>query len=332
MHKVLVIGAGSIGERHIRCFRHSKRAAVSVCEIDDRVRGKIESDYAICNSDSSLSTALSSKPDAVVVATPAHLHVPMALDAARAGCHVLIEEPLATSLEGIDALNEFVADRQIVRVAYVFRHHPAIATVKASIDQGSWGKPLQLTVQSGQHFPTYRPAYREIYYASHETGGGAIQDGLTHFLDVGQWWLGPIGSLVGDASHLRLDGVDVEDTVSVLARHGSVMANYHFNQHQFPNEATLTLTCEQATVRVELTKNKLLVMKEPASEWDQCSSADVERDDVFVNQANAFLDEIEGKQTCSCTPEEALQTLRCQLALLEDFKNNDRTKWHRIHE
>jgi len=331
MHEVLVIGAGSIGERHVRCFLQTRRAAVSVCEIDNQIRGKIESDYSIRRSHSSLSDALASGPDAVVVATPANLHVPMAIEAGRAGCHVLIEKPLSTNFEGIEALNEIVANgRTIIRVAYVFRHLPVMSVVKDSIDGGRWGKPLQLIVVSGQHFPTYRPAYRDIYYAEHERGGGAIQDGLTHFLDAGQWWLGPIDRLVGDAGHLRLDGVEVEDAVNVLARHGEVMGSYQFNQHQFPNESTFTLTCEQATVRVELAENKLLVMEEPAGEWATQSWPHLDRDDSFVSQAHAFLDAVKGKQTCSCTVGEAIQTLRCQLVLLKDFKNNDQTKWDKL--
>ena len=221
----------------------------------------------------------------------------------------------------------------MIRVAYVLRHHPALSAVKQALEAGDWGKPLHLTVVSGQHFPTYRPAYREVYYARHETGGGAIQDGLTHLLDAGQWWLGPIDRLVGDAGHLRLAGVEVEDTVNVLARHGDVMGSYHYNQHQFPNESTLTLTCEEATVRAELTAHRLLVMREPAGEWEVQSWPQLQRDDVFVAQAGSFLDAVEGRPTCSCTVEEAIHTLRCQLALLRNFTKNDHTKWEEpVHE
>lgn len=327
-HDILVVGGGSIGERHLRCFLRTGRATVSLCEIHEEVRARLASDYPVRRSFSAFDEALTASPGPVVIATPAHLHVPMALAAGRAGSPVLIEKPLSTKLDGIEPLDAMAAaSNRVIRVAYVLRHHPALAAVKDGLEAGTWGKPLHLTVVSGQHFPTFRPAYREIYYAAHETGGGALQDGLTHHLDAGQWWLGPIGRLVGDAGHLGLPGVEVEDTANVLARHGEVMAAYHFNQHQFPNETVYTLCCERATVRAELTTNRLFVMNEPTGRWDRQSGPALERDDLFVSQAHAFLDAVEGRDSFACTVPEAIHTLRCQLALLHDFQRNDHPGW-----
>ena len=86
-----------------------------------------------------------------------------------------------------------------------------------------FGRPVQLTVTAGQHFPTFRPAYKNIYYADRVQGGGAIQDAMTHYLNAGEWLLGPIDRIVADAAHQVLEGVAVEDTVHCLARHGAAM-------------------------------------------------------------------------------------------------------------
>ena len=172
MHDILVIGAGSIGERHIRCFLKTGRARVSVCEIDRALLDRIENDYDLSQACEDLGDALLSNPRAVVIAAPAHLHIPMAIRAAEAGCHLLIEKPLSTDISGVEDLKRRVIEQRLVaQVGYTFRHHPLVAKVKDQIDQGRWGLPLQLTIVSGQHFPTYRPAYRDIYYARHETGG-----------------------------------------------------------------------------------------------------------------------------------------------------------------
>jgi len=58
MQNVLVVGAGSIGERHIRCFLRTRRATVSVCECNDEIPARIESDYSIERSDPALEDAL----------------------------------------------------------------------------------------------------------------------------------------------------------------------------------------------------------------------------------------------------------------------------------
>ena len=331
MHDILVIGAGSIGERHIRCFLKTGRARVSVCEIDRALLDRMENGYDLSQACEDLGDALLSNPRAVVIAAPAHLHIPMAIRAAEAGCHLLIEKPLSTDISGVEDLKRRVIEQRLVaQVGYTFRHHPLVAKVKDQIDQGSWGLPLQLTIVSGQHFPTYRPAYRDIYYARHETGGGAIQDALTHFLDTAQWWLGSIDRLTGDMEHLSLKGVEVEDTVNVLARHGNIMASYNFNQHQYPNESIFTLVCERGTLRLELCANRLRIMDRPDGEWEDEISNAFQRDDIFVSQANSFLDAIEGQPSISCTIDEAKHTIGCQMALLEEA--NQSPRWQTVNK
>jgi predicted dehydrogenase len=328
MHDILVIGAGSIGERHIRCFLKTGRARASVCEIDRALLGRMENDYDLSQSYGDLGDALSSKPKAVVIAAPAHLHISMAIRAVEAGCHLLIEKPLSTDISGVEDLKRRVLEQRLVaQVGYTFRHHPLVAKVKDEIVQGRWGLPLQLTIVSGQHFPAHRPAYREVYYARHETGGGAVQDGLTHFLDTAQWWLGSIDRLTGDMEHLSLKGVEVEDTVNVLARHGDIMGSYHFNQHQYPDESVFTLVCERGTLRLELCANRLRIMDRPDGDWEDEISNAFQRDDIFVSQANSFLDAIEGQPSIACTIDEAKHTTSCHMALLEEAKQSPRWQY-----
>ena len=56
--------------------------------------------------------------------------------------------------------------------------------MKQEIDACRFGRIVQVIAVSGQHFPFYRPAYRETYYTDHATGGGAIQDALTHTINA----------------------------------------------------------------------------------------------------------------------------------------------------
>ena len=65
-------------------------------------------------------------------------------------------------------------------VAYVMRVHPALSAMRDEIVAGRFGRPVQIIGCSGQHFPTYRPAYREIYYTDRATGGGAIMSSASY--------------------------------------------------------------------------------------------------------------------------------------------------------
>lgn len=320
-HRVLIIGAGSIGERHIRCFLATGRVDVAFVELRPDLREQIATRYPQSRGFSELEAALEAGLDAAVIATPAPLHVAQATQLATRGIHLLIEKPLSVTTEGIDSLQAAVAERRIVAaVAYVYRAHPALTEMRQAIQSGAFGRPVELVMVSGQHFPFYRPAYRSTYYTRHASGGGAVQDALTHGINAAEWLIGPTDRLVADVAHQVLDGTDVEDTAHVLARHGDILASYSLNQHQAPNELTLTVVCEKGTARFEYHRNRWRTMLRPGEEWINRAAIELERDTLFTRQASAFLDAIEGTAPPACTLDEGLQTLRVNLGILQSAR------------
>jgi predicted dehydrogenase len=315
-HHVVVVGVGSIGERHVRCFQGTGRCRVSLVEINPSLRQTIAERYQVPAFDS-LAAALADKPTAAVVAVPAHLHLPVAKQLAAAGVHLLIEKPLSTSLQGIDELSRLITQNGVVcGIAYVYRSHPILREMREFLASGRLGQPVELVAVCGQHFPTYRPAYREIYYKDRATGGGAIQDALTHILNAGEWLVGPMTRLVADGEHQLLPGVEVEDTVHVLARHGRVQASYALNQHQAPNETTITVVCERGTIRFEGHESRYRWQTTPGEPWTVEQRPALERDTLFIEQARLFLDALEGKRPVPCSLAEGEATLRANLAAL----------------
>jgi predicted dehydrogenase len=319
-HRVLIIGVGSIGHRHLRCFQATGRTQLSLCETNAGLRRQIADQYGIDRAYADLDSAMAERPTAAVVATPAPLHIPMATKLAEAGVHLLIEKPLSTSYDGVEALRDVVQRKGVLAaVAYVWRSMPVLAEMKAALDSGQFGRPLHLTARCGQHFPTYRPAYRDIYYKDRALGGGAIQDALTHVLNGGEWLVGPIERLTADAAHMALDGVEVEDTVNVLTRQGGALGCYSLNQYQAPNEITLTVVCQRGTCRFEYHNNRWRSMASPGSEWVDHQHEPADRDAIFISQANRFLDVLEGRAEPLCTLDEGIHTLRCNLAALQSL-------------
>ena len=124
--KFLIAGLGSIGRRHFRNLRalgendivllRSHKATLP----DDELAGfPVETD---------VTAALKKhKPDAVIVANPTALHLDVAIPAAEAGCHILLEKPISGSLERVDQL-EAAAKRSGSRilVGFQFRFHPTL--------------------------------------------------------------------------------------------------------------------------------------------------------------------------------------------------------------
>jgi predicted dehydrogenase len=315
---VLIIGGGSIGERHLRCFLATERAHVALCEINETLRDQLAHRYDLSAQYASLEAALRDPPEVAVVATPAQLHVAMAMDLINAGCHVLIEKPLSISTEGIDRLRTIADERRrTVGLAYVLRHNACLQGLREALRQGTLGRPLEVVYSGGQDFARLRPAYREIYYRDRATGGGAIQDALTHMVNAVEWLVGPATRVAADAAHLHLDGVEVEDTVHAIARHGDVLASYVLNQHQAPNEGTLSIHCEGGSIRFESHENHWMTMRRGETQWEVQGQGPTSRDAGFQAQAQAFLDAVAGQGPLHCTLEEGAQTLSACLALLK---------------
>jgi predicted dehydrogenase len=315
---ILVIGTGSIGERHLRCFQATGRCEVALCESMAERRNEVASRYGVTGY-ASVGEALESvRFDAAVIAVPAPVHIPIARQLTEVGIHLLLEKPVSTSLEGVAELEELIAEKATqVSVGYMMRSLPALAAMKAAIDSGRFGRPVELVVTAGQHFPFYRPAYREIYYADRAKGGGAIQDCITHHINAGEWLVGPITKLVADAEHCVLEGVEVEDTVHVLTRHGKVLGSFSVNQHQPPNEFRLTVICERGAFRFEFVGQRWYSADEPDDEWKLEGEHALERDGYYIGQANSFLDQVAGKGGPICSLADGVQTLKVNLAVME---------------
>lgn len=316
-HRVLIVGVGSIGERHLRCFGLTGRCDLGFCELNDRLRSEVASRYAVIGTYSDLDASLQHRWDAAVICAPAQAHIPVAMRLASAGTHLLIEKPLSTTTQGVAELMRLVAEKRLIAsVAYTYRSHPGLSAMRQAILSGRFGRPLQIVVQVGQNFPFFRPAYREIYYTDRAKGGGAIQDSLTHLIDAGQWLVGPIDRVIVDAAHLALEGTTVEDTVHLIARHGSVMGSYSLNQFQCFNESTITVNCERGSTRFHFTLGFWQWVDQINGAWHDEKWPAMERDDLFKAQANLFLDALEGGDPPRCSLQQGLDTLKVNLAAL----------------
>src|SRR6185312_146830 len=137
--KVLIVGLGSIGQRHVRNLRALLGDQLELLAV--RVRGlnhvltdalKIESPDGLCEkydirTFGDLEQALAQKPDAAFICNPNSMHMATALTVARAGCHLFIEKPLAHEEADVEELIEIVEQRRLVAtVGYQLRFHPGL--------------------------------------------------------------------------------------------------------------------------------------------------------------------------------------------------------------
>ncbi|MHC4518097.1 MAG: Gfo/Idh/MocA family protein [Planctomycetota bacterium] len=156
---------------------------------------------------------------AVLIATP-HPFLPApTLGAAQHGVHVMIEKPLASSLQDCDAMIAAMR-RANLKLAMISqrRCYEPVMRVKQAIDDGKIGTPVLGTV-------TMLGWRDENYYQSDpwrgtwkEEGGGVLVNQAPHQLDILQWYMGPIDELYGCWGNLNHPYIEVEDTAAAVIR------------------------------------------------------------------------------------------------------------------
>jgi predicted dehydrogenase len=320
---ILVIGCGSIGERHVRTFLATGQADVIACDNRPAIRRQMSERYGVETVPDWVPALQNPAITGVVIATPAPSHVEISTRSLESGRHVLIEKPLSLDLDGVDRL---VAARDragsFAAVAYVLHFMPALLAARQFLQSNPFGPIRHVAVNTGHHFPEARPAYREIYYRDRAQGGGAIQDALTHVANAVEWFVGPTTRVFCDAEHQVLEGVTVEDTVNVTARNDRVLVSYALNQFQSPQETRLDFHAETGSVRVELNAQRWGTIARGAAKWEWHAAPVSARDQIYTAQAQAFLNGCAGKPTPLCTLEEGIQTLRFNLAALRSWSEN----------
>jgi predicted dehydrogenase len=328
---LLVIGCGSIGERHLRCFLKTGRAKVTACESNAALAQKMAESYRV-EVLPDWRQAVSRSFDGVVICTPAPWHVEMATTALQAGSHVLIEKPLSHSLAGVAGLvEERDRSKRVAAVAYILHIYPLLVAAREFIAQGGFGPVRQVTVVTGQSFPTFRPAYASSYYRDRQMGGGAIQDALTHTVNWVESVLGPAESVLCDCAHLVLPDVEVEDTVHVATRHATALASFSLNQFQAPNETTLQFNAAGGSVKVEIHAARWGTLALGESQWTWHPVQPLDRDGPFIIQAGAFLDAMQGEPSRLCSLDAAVSTLRFNLAALASADSGCRVRCADVH-
>lgn len=136
--KVAVVGCGHWGKNHVRNFAELG-ALAAVVDPDAELAARFADEYSV-KALSYEQAIASADVDAVVIAAPAEMHCRLALQAFGAGKHVLVEKPIALSLEDGRAMRD-AADRagKVLMVGHLLQYHPAFVALRGLVKSGGLG-------------------------------------------------------------------------------------------------------------------------------------------------------------------------------------------------
>lgn len=312
--KYLIAGLGSVGRRHLRNLVALGETDIVLYRTlkatlpDDELAGyPVETDLA--------EALKKHKPDAVIVSNPTSLHLDVAIPAAEAGCAILLEKPIAGSMERVDVLQNAVEKSgSKVLVAFQFRFHPGMVKTRALIENGEIGRVVSASVHFGEYLPAWHPweDYRQGYAARSDMGGGVVAT-QCHSLDYLPWLVGKkVECVWGFAAKLSDLEVTADDTSKIGLRFaGGALGSLHLDYNQQPPEHEFRIIGTNGTIKWNLVDGAARIYRTEKKDWDIFPLPEGwERNVMFQEQTKHFVDMVKGKVEPSCTLEDGIRVQR----------------------
>lgn len=331
--KVLMIGMGGIGQRHVRnlrlllgdavdilAYRVRKRSPVLTDTLEVEPGASLEEKYKI-HEFHQLDAALAQKPDVAFVCNPSSMHVATALTAAQAGCHLFIEKPLSHSLDGVDALIDVVEQKGLVAlVAYQLRFHSCLRRVRELLDQRRIGRVVAVRAEVGEYLPGWHgyEDYRQMYAARRNQGGGVVLSQI-HELDYLYWLFGMPNRLFAVGGHLSSLEIDVEDTASILMDYAGVPVHLQQDYVQRPPSRTLQIVGDTGKIFADLRVPRLQLFDGRGTLAENTNFEGFTRNQMFLDELKHFLECLAGRRTPVVSLREGSMSLRLALAAKESL-------------
>ena len=299
--RTVVIGAGSIGSRHLKNASLLSEAGVydinvNSAEILAKSIGAIHftSMEALCEW----------KPHAAIIATPHQSHVPVAEQLIRFGVDVLVEKPVSDRLSSAKRLQKLAKDlNRKVYVVCNMRFHPGVELIKRYMNV--IGDPLFARAHYGNWLPAMRPGsdYRELYCANASQGGGVVLDAI-HELDYLSCFFGEISTCVGLSKKLSELEIDVEDYAGILIEHESgVCSEIHVDYIQpCKRRGCEVIGTKGILIWESVGKNpekcKVKIFRSDQNQWKSLlDETELDGADMYYKLMETFIENIGQKET-----------------------------------
>lgn len=251
--RVALVGCGRISRNHFDAIaKVGDLQLVAVADTKHERAAQI-GEVAGVPAFGSLEQMLAAVPsDLVSVCTPSGLHSAHGITAARAGRHVLTEKPMAISLADADALVQ-ACDTAGMHLFVVKQNrlNPPIQLLKRAIDKGRFGRIFMANVTVRWTRPQeYYDA--ESWRGTWEFDGGAIMNQASHYVDLMQWLVGPVESVMAKTA-TQARRIEAEDSgVAVLKFRSGALGVLEVNVLTFPRnlEGSITILGEKGSVKI----------------------------------------------------------------------------------
>jgi UDP-N-acetylglucosamine 3-dehydrogenase len=319
--RVAVVGTGVMGRNHARVLNELPNVdLVGVADSNFDAACQVAAHHSTRGYGSLKELLEKERPDAVTIAVPTENHHEAVLEALAAGCHVLVEKPIAATLAQADELVAAAKSaKRVLAVGHIERYNPAVLELKRRLDDGQLGRVYQFDAQRLGPFPQ---RIRDV---------GVVIDLATHDLDLMRFLTGSEIVRVYAETRRKVHTTR-EDMVSGLLRlaDGSV-GLLQINWLTPTKIRQMTVTGERGMFRADYLTQDLFFHENAeaaAHNWEQITMLRgvsegsmvkyvIQKREPLQSEFVAFLKAVDGDSTGIVSGEDGSEALRLALAMIE---------------
>ena len=324
MIKVLIVGYGSIGKRHLENFLQLKDIQLIVYTKRNDLQLLKKKGIKVSNS---LTECLKENPDIGVITNETSLHIPIAIKLAKEGLDLFLEKPLSNSLKDVEKLYAIVKKKKLItQMGCNLRFHPCIMKIKSLIEQQKIGKIISAQVQNCSYLPDFHrwEDYKKSYAARKDLGGGVILTQI-HEIDYMYWFFQEVENIVSISGKFSELDVTAEDYVSSLLKFkNKIIGELHLDYFQRPSFRSCKIRGTKGEIYWDSDDNCVDVYNMNKKRWEikfnDGFPYDLDIRSSYVEELKHFLKCVKHRKETINNLEQGIATLKIALAIKKASK------------
>lgn len=336
--KILMVGLGGIGQRHLRNIRHLFGSGVEVIayrtrrwtnvvtpELNSDATRNVEKEYGV-RVFLDLKDALAENPGIAFICNPSNMHLTVARACIEGGCDIFLEKPLSDNLDGVANLIRSAAElKRVAMVGYQLRFHPCLTKFTEVIRSGALGNLLAVRAVVGENLTKWHPYedYRQMYASRAALGGGVVLSQI-HEFDYLYSLFGLPARVYALGGHWSELEVDVEDTASILMSfqidHRPLPVHLHQDYLQWPPSRQCEVIGSRGKAIMDFRALSVAVMTADRDTQETHAFAGLERNQLFLDELRHFFACVRDRHKPIVDLTDGAQSLRIALAAKESMK------------
>jgi predicted dehydrogenase len=314
----LVIGCGSIGERHAQNLAQLG-VEIELYDSDTTRMEELSGRYDVPKYDS-LNNALQASPDLAFICTPHDSHVSLAREVLKRKCDIFIEKPISNrKQEAVDLIHTVQESDIVHMIGCNYRFHPAIATVKNHLERKDIGEVYSANINLGSYLPDWHPweDHKQMYSAKPGVGGVLLDN--IHAINFANWFFGEAKSIMAYVGYDSSLGIPTEDRANMVVEYDEgILCTIMIDYLNRPSLFSGHIIGELGSIRWGPTHESVQIYDPESQSWiDSTGYKDWELNEMYLAMTDHLLRCVSARKPTVSPLQDGVHDLKIALAAKE---------------